>query len=186
MKFLKMSNGKVWPLSAQDWLRISGVVRIPDYDGFEDLESLNDAIAEAVSGSSVGLSDFSFSFRGNDLVSFAGRADACGEDPEDEFEILEPDDPQVKSALMQQYGLTEAGVSHALLSLETDYENECVLDVIGSLCSIHTPAHPAPCSYVRIVCAGLEIAYWTEDEWAESPSDVMGAIMGAAKGPASI
>ncbi|OIP99467.1 hypothetical protein AUK40_00725 [Candidatus Wirthbacteria bacterium CG2_30_54_11] len=48
--------------------------------------------------------------------------------------------------------------------------------------NIHTPAHPAGCSYVRIVVDGYEIAYWDKNEWKQDPSVVMGAIMGAAKG----
>lgn len=185
MKFLKMPNGKVWLLADPQWLTITGVVRIPNFDNLEDLEAINDAIAEAVSGSTVGLSDFGYTARGNDLVTFRGRADACGEDPEEEFEVLVADDPQVKEALKAQYGLSDADVSHALVSIDCDYGTECVLDIQGSTRSIHSPAYPEPCSYVRVVCAGLEIAYWSDNEWQESPSEVMGAILGAANGHSS-
>jgi hypothetical protein len=47
-------------------------------------------------------------------------------------------------------------------------------------------ANPAGTSYVRLVDHlgpdGKEIVYWVEDEWAESPEEVMGAIFGAMVG----
>ncbi len=48
--------------------------------------------------------------------------------------------------------------------------------------SIRCPAHPADCTYVRIVDAeGNEVLYWDWHEWRDDPRVVMGAIMGAAK-----
>ena len=44
------------------------------------------------------------------------------------------------------------------------------------------PTHPEEeCSYVRIVDRDslAEKAYWICDEWAEAPTEVMGAIIGA-------
>lgn len=40
---------------------------------------------------------------------------------------------------------------------------------------------PSGVSYVRFVTArtGVELAYWTADEWKEDPKGVMGAILGA-------
>ena len=45
---------------------------------------------------------------------------------------------------------------------------------------LRTPAFPQECDYAR-VCdpLGREIAYWSAEEWKESPQEVMGAIMGA-------
>jgi len=68
------------------------------------------------------------------------------------------------------------------------YEHECVIDNPQSGTSIHCPAFPEECSYVR-VCddSGNEIGYWIVDEWCESPEqamEVMGAILGAFKGRA--
>jgi len=51
-------------------------------------------------------------------------------------------------------------------------------------CEIRCPAHPAPCSYVRIVDPVVgEVVYWDSAEWQEDPEGVMGAIMGAIAGP---
>lgn len=43
------------------------------------------------------------------------------------------------------------------------------------------PKFPLPCDYVRVVekYRLTEIAYWAQDEWAEAPAEVMGAIIGA-------
>lgn len=42
------------------------------------------------------------------------------------------------------------------------------------------PAYPFPCDYVRLVDSnGFEMVMWEVNEWAESPAEVMGAIMGA-------
>jgi len=43
------------------------------------------------------------------------------------------------------------------------------------------PKFPADCDYVRVVNyeSGTEIAYWDQNEWAEAPAKVMGAIIGA-------
>jgi len=45
---------------------------------------------------------------------------------------------------------------------------------------LKAPAYPQDCDYVR-VCdpVGREVAYWVSDEWAQSPAEVMGAVIGA-------
>jgi len=44
-------------------------------------------------------------------------------------------------------------------------------------------ASPDPITYIRVVSPqGKEVGYWTIDEITEDPSDVMGAILGAARG----
>lgn len=71
---------------------------------------------------------------------------------------------------------------HALSTLEDEYHNECVITATQGR-SIHMPAYPDECDYIRIVDrAGHEIAYWTSTEWEEAPAEVMGAIMGALNG----
>ena len=63
----------------------------------------------------------------------------------------------------------------------TDYSNESILRTSGNGNTVHCPAHPEECSYVRIVSPlGIEVAYWTADEWRDAPAEVMGAILGAA------
>lgn len=53
--------------------------------------------------------------------------------------------------------------------------------------AIRCPAYPEDCSYVRITDAeGVEVGYWTYDEWVEEPQLVMGAILGAAKVPSRL
>jgi hypothetical protein len=47
---------------------------------------------------------------------------------------------------------------------------------------IHAPGHPEECSYVRIVVCGIEVAYWTSDEWRDDPELVMGALIGSLHG----
>lgn len=66
----------------------------------------------------------------------------------------------------------------------SEYGNECVIELVSGF-SIRTDSaadNPEGSSYVR-VCdrEGREVAYWSCDEWAESPQEVMGAILGAAK-----
>lgn len=184
MQFIQFPNGNVWRVSEQH--RISGTVQVHDYENFESLEDRLDAISEAATGSCCGLTDFSYTYRGNDLVSFYGTADALPADEADfadeGYKVLLPGSPELAAALMAQYNLSEAEATHAVGSMDCVYENECQLDVVGSDRSIHTPAHPQDCDYVRIVLDGYELAYWTSNEWAEDPTCVMGAIFGAAKG----
>lgn len=72
--------------------------------------------------------------------------------------------------------------THAQGAQDCEYENEFILRT-GSGRAIHAPAYPEECSYVRVVDhAGNEIAYWVSAEWAESPEEVMGALLGALKG----
>lgn len=62
-----------------------------------------------------------------------------------------------------------------------EFEPECVL-LLHSGREIRTPAYPEPCSYVRVVQNGFELAYWNIEEIREDPEQVVGAIIGAAKG----
>lgn len=184
--FVKFPNSKVWRVDGQGW--IQGTARVPDYESFETLEDRLDAIAEAATGSIIGLCDFSYQFKGNDLVSFHGRAEeylrALDEDNESNsgYEMLDLESDVLKSALLAQFGLMPVEVEHALATLDTEYGEECVLALWGSAKEIRCPASPAECSYVRVVVDGLETAYWVEDEWRDDPATVMGAFLGAAKG----
>lgn len=178
MNFVQFPNGKVWRNIDG---RISGVVFVAD-EG-PTVDSLLDAIAEAATGSEIGLSDFSFTSLGNSLYAFHGMAEI----PEDEvdyaeegFKVLHRTDPALATALAAQYRLSDIEVQHALQSLDNQYGQETILKIHNSNRQIHCPVHPEECNYVRIVVSGLEVAYWVVDEWAEDPASVMGAILGAA------
>lgn len=80
-------------------------------------------------------------------------------------------------------GWDESELVHAEDALVSngELEPECVL-LLHSGREIRTPAYPEPCSYVRVVQNGFELAYWDIDEIREDPEQVVGAIIGAAKG----
>ncbi|BDC78564.1 hypothetical protein [Aquipseudomonas alcaligenes] len=184
-QFIRLPNGRVWLIDSDKV--ISGTVRVPGYEGLHYLESRLDAISEAVADGFVGLSGFSYSYIGDDLVSFTGSLDELPNDPdewgEEGCELLTPDSPALRDSLKEQYGLSEIEVDHALAALGHEYGDECVTQKVGSIRQIRTPAYPSECDYVRVVVDGLEIAHWSSDEWADDPMTVMGAIFGAAAGP---
>ena len=67
-----------------------------------------------------------------------------------------------------------------------DYGDECVI-TLATGWTIRTDsaaASPEGSTYVRVCDPGGSEAdrYWTSDEWRDAPKDVMGAILGAAKG----
>lgn len=62
---------------------------------------------------------------------------------------------------------------------DNNYPDECVIPLESGM-EIRCPAHPEPCYYVRVVDPIVgEIAYWDSAEWAESPMEVMGALLGS-------
>lgn len=187
MQFVQFPNGRVWILGKN--ATIQGTVRVPGYLAFHDLESHMDAISEAATDSIVGLSDFTYEYRGGEMVHFCGTAEDLvrpeGQEEEDrQYHILttSTNADELRGALRDQYGLSDADVSHALASLGADYGAECSIPIFGSAREIRCPAYPEACHYVRIVVDGLEICYWNHDEWQSDPEDVIGAVIGAAKG----
>lgn len=82
--------------------------------------------------------------------------------------------------MVKRYVPTDAERAHAEIAGASDYGPECVIPLPDGR-AIHTPAHPEPCSYVRVTFEGREIVYWVCDEWQEAPEEVMGAIMGILK-----
>lgn len=189
--FVKFPNGKVWLMGVNN--NISGVVACHGFENAGDLEARMDLTAEAVTGSTAGLVDFSYRHVGSDMVFFNGYVngelfvvDGGDDEAEDGLEMVETiSGDALFQALSEQYQIGLGEAKHAVASIETNYGMECVLSIAGSNRAIHTPAHPAECDYVRIVVAGdLEIAYWNSEEWKDPLSDVMGAIMGAANGGA--
>lgn len=184
MNFIQFPNGKVFRGDNNGW--VTGCVRVPSYEGYEVLGTLEaklDAIAAAATGSSCGLSNFSYQYLGHDWVAFSGSAEELPADKEDfeesGFKVLELGSAELRSALKDQYGLLDVEVDHALTSLDATYADECAVAILGSPRQLCSPAYPQACDYVRVVVAGMEVAYWTSDEWQTDPSEVIGAIIGA-------
>lgn len=175
MKFIKFPNGKVWRVTEEGVA--SGIVLVPGYDNMTNLEESLDAVAEAATGSFVGLEDFSVSSRGGDFVEFTGLARELTSE-QGEYEVIDPSSEEFSQALRDQYGLSDIEIEHALDNLSNTYGDECSVDVLGSLRQLRCPNHPEACSYVRVVVDGFETAYWIEDEWASAPAEVMGALIG--------
>ena len=81
-------------------------------------------------------------------------------------------------------GWTAEEVRHAKYSLSDGYGPECIVPLENGR-QLRTPPFPDPCSYVRVVDAGFELAYWEMDEFKDDPGGVLGALIGAAKGAPS-
>ena len=78
--------------------------------------------------------------------------------------------------------LSDFEQEHAKDNIGTQYGEECVITSVNGR-KIKTAAYPNECDYMRVTDrADNEIAYWSCDEWAESPMEVMGAIVGALNG----
>lgn len=78
-----------------------------------------------------------------------------------------------------------AGGDGSVNGSDADYGDECVIELASGR-TIRTDSYadsPEGSTHVR-VCEqdGTEVGYWTSDEWREEPEEVMGAILGAAKG----
>ncbi len=184
MNFVQFPNGKVWVVDAHNFIK--GTVLVPDYLSLDDIDARNDALSVAATGSTIGLSDISAESIGGDMVSFSAYAEMLVTEDDDgempERNVLNVDDPNLRAALMAQYGLNDIEADHAIANIESFGcdEDECVIQVAASNRQIRTPAHPAECNYVRVVAGGFEIARWVDDEWRDDPAVVMGALMGAA------
>jgi hypothetical protein len=80
----------------------------------------------------------------------------------------------------QENGWHDFEIDHAIDNLDTNYGNETIIALANGR-EMRCPAFPEECEYVRITQEGYELAYWTNEEWAEDPKIVMGAIMGCAR-----
>ncbi|MCZ8254540.1 MAG: hypothetical protein O9327_02510 [Polaromonas sp.] len=191
MNFVQFPNGRVWPIDEHNW--ISGTVLVSGSQSTRDLEDFLDKVAEAATGSSTGLTDFSYESRGGDLVSFTGLAEGLPdfEDPSADLDghvLLAPlDNPvdmaSLRNALMLQYDLSSVEADHAIASWGAGVGQEAgeiALPILGSAREFRLPAHPDPCSQVRVVVDQFEIGRWNAEEWASDPAEVMGALLGAA------
>jgi len=197
-KWLLFPNGKMWQLKEG---QISGTVVINDYEASESLEERLDKIAEAATGSTVGLEGFSYANLGNGIVQFCGaltnmiefahdqdddEAEADDGDPEDDVDrdvVVEvvAGSKQFIEQLVKQYGMMEIEAEHAAQNLDNDYGDENTVELRNGR-EIKTAAFPEPASYVRVCIDGLELSYWVNDEWHDKTEDVMGAFIGAMKG----
>jgi len=82
--------------------------------------------------------------------------------------------PEAVDALLRDFEK-----DHLKRTLDATYGQEGELRTHTGF-ALRFPVHPEECSYVRVVDPiGREIAYWVEDEWRESPAEVMGALIGA-------
>jgi hypothetical protein len=91
------------------------------------------------------------------------------------------DEMQKIKELGQKNGWRDIEIDHAIDNLDTQYGNETIITLTNGR-EMRCPAYPEECDYVRITQSGYELAYWTNEEWEESPKEVMGAIMGCAHG----
>ena len=82
-------------------------------------------------------------------------------------------------------GLDEFEIVHAMANVDVSYGAEHVVATESGR-EIRCPAHPAECDYARVTTVigddVAEIAYWSTDEFREAPSEVLGALLGAAGG----
>lgn len=165
-KWIRFPNGRVWCVI--DGIA-SGTVAVPDYETKHDREARLDAISEAAVGGVVGLMDFSYEYRGCDVLWFSGSVQSMVDEESEELLELEPGTKEWCTALAEQYNLTPHEIEHACQALDRPYVGESVLPVWASARDVHYPPPEKPCSYVRIVVDGLEVEYLplANGPWAE-------------------
>lgn len=179
--WMKFGNNKVWLVGEDSW--VDGVVKVPGYLKFEDQEARLDAVSEAVTGSTIGLSGFSEEYVGNDMVRFAGSIEEFlnSADEEEEPSEIDVDSKDFLTFIAAQYGLMSVEAEHIVGSIGDKYDDEAVVR-LGSGRELRCPSHPQECCYARVCIGGLELAYWHMDEWKDAPAEVMGALVGAMMG----
>ena len=176
-KWIKFPNGKVWLADAAN--SITGTV-IVDNSSCIDLESLLSEVSQSATGSSTDLQDIAYQVLGGDMVSFTGRATSLLDDEEDRETIeLAAESAELLELLQTQYGVNDACAAHMVACVGTEYGQEQVIQLVGSARELRCPAAGEELDYVRIVADGLEISYWSSDEWAEAPTEIIGALIGA-------
>lgn len=177
-QWLKFGNNKVWQVGSDG--SIEGVVLVPGFEELDDIEARNDAVSEAVTGSIIGLMNFSVSYIGSGMVRFSGSVEELL-NSQDEEEVPLPIDVHGKDFLVflaMQYGLLTIEAQHAVSAMGDQYDDEVVIQLANGR-ELRSRCTDAGCDYVRICIGGLELAYWVEDEWQQAPAEVMGALIGA-------
>jgi len=176
-KWIRFPNGRVW--CVVDGIA-SGTTIVSEYENKPDLEARLDAISEAAVGSIAGLMDFSYEYRGSDVLWFSGDVQSMLDGEPGELLELEVGSKEWCTALAEQYKLTPHEIEHACQALDRPYVGETVLPVWASARDVHYPPSEKPCSYVRIVVDGLEVEYLPlGGPWAE-PSVAVGHLLQTA------
>lgn len=75
----------------------------------------------------------------------------------------------------------DPAIEHAIGSAGIAYDDECIVALANGR-TLRFPAHPASCRYIRVEHAGHELGYWVSDEFSADAENVLGAILGLAKG----
>lgn len=168
MQFFEAPNGKIWP---QINGVVTGVVAMPWLPEDATADMRHEAVEEEFFGEY--LDDSATKDLGDDVTHVStvslGR-----------WVEVPADSPEIAPALKEQYDLLDTELVHLMANLDNTYGEEHVLAIAGTAREVRSPAFPEPCSYVRVTVGGLEVAYWTFDEWAQDPQVVMGAILGAS------
>jgi hypothetical protein len=175
-------NGQVWHVGDDLW--IEGVVAVPNYEEYANLDDLLDAIAEAATGSIVGLSNFSCTYQGGDRVVFSGSVgdlfDVEEELGEDDPQPIEPGSPRFRQALREMHGLSEAEAEHAIQALiDCDsFQDERRLAIAGSARALHVPKDTSAGMYARVVVAGcFEVLYLDASEFGQDPAATLASLL---------
>ena len=71
-------------------------------------------------------------------------------------------------------------VRHAKDNLGVFYGPETIVALENGR-QLRTPPFPQLCSYVRVVDAGFELAFWAMEEFKDDPASVLGALIGSAR-----
>jgi hypothetical protein len=180
MRWLRFSNGKIWPAHQNGWIK--GAVAIPRYESYWNLEGRRIAIAKEIAGSDAGMPYLVYQHRGNGFVAFRADVTPLMQSGRKDAAELSTDSAELRNALKRQYPINDAEVGHLLSNADKEYGQESVLNVLGSRRQVRCPKDPKQCNYVRIVFDDLEIAYWRDSDWGKTPVEVMGAILDAARG----
>lgn len=172
--FYRFENNKIWHVEAG---MIGGTVSVPETLAGEQLV---DCISDEATGWEAGLEAITFTRVGAGFVRFTGSIKPLMEISEEALIPVRWTEAD-KMCLKLQYGLGDVEVKHAIDAGQVIYGEECCLDCSSGR-QIRTPAYPSECTYVRVVIDGFELAYWNSSEVAEDAADVMGALIGSAKG----
>lgn len=180
----RFSNGKVWLMDGDN---IEGTVWVclDVHDG--GVDPLLDAIAEAATGSIVGLMNIKWRIVGPDVVFFSGQVDtSCME--EDEMPVLMDmnDVSALKEMLKAQYHLSEEEARHAVENRELILADLMLGECVNQLSNgrvISGPAYPSTCNYISVSIDGWELATLSGDDFSQDAELACGALLGAARGP---
>jgi hypothetical protein len=89
------------------------------------------------------------------------------------------------AAVAKERGWSDVVAAHARCSGQPKFPGETIIQLPGDV-ALHMPCAPFDCDYLRLVDrsvgkAGVELMYWTSEEWGDAPEEVIGAVMGLIK-----